>query len=128
MQKTTLQYSNERPAPIEVQKYCGMKIRTINFDIQDADVEDYAFMWKRVTLPVSVWDYPSIVAAIIKAAYPEDDMQAINNNYLRTLDGSELDPNKREEYIAEHHEMNAYRDHAKIVALELLDYAEKHNL
>lgn len=105
-----------------------MKIRTINFDIQDADVDNYTFMWKRVTLPVAIWSYSAIVAAIINAAYPSDDMQAINNNYLRTLDGSELDADKREEYIAEHHEMNAYRDHAKTIAMEMLDYAEKHNL
>lgn len=105
-----------------------MKIRIINFDITKADVENYEYCWKRVFLPVSVWNYSAIVAAIIRAAYPDDDMQAINNNYLRTLDGTQLDPEKREEYISEHFEMNAYRDHAKAVAIELLAYAKEHNL
>ncbi len=105
-----------------------MKIRIINFDVENADVEEYKYKWKRVTLPISVWSYSAIVAAIINAAYPADDMQAINNNYLRTLDGSQLDPNKKAEYLDEHHAMNAYRDHAKTVALELLAYAEEHNL
>ena len=105
-----------------------MKIRIINFDVEAADVEDYKYKWKRIALPISIWNYAAIVAAIVSAAYPADDMQAINNNYLRTLDGTQLDDAKREEYIAEHNEMNAYRDHAKTVARELLDYAEKNNL
>lgn len=105
-----------------------MKIRIINFDVTKADAENYKYCWKRVTLPISIWNYSAIVAAIINAAYPADDMQAINNNYLRTLDGTDLTPEKREEYIAEHFEMNAYRDHAKTVALELLAYAQEHNL
>lgn len=105
-----------------------MKQRTINFDVEDSDVPNYKYKWKRIALPTSIWNYAAIVAAIVNAAYPADDMQAINNNYLRTLDGTQLDEDKREEYIAEHNEMNAYRDHAKTVARELLDYAEKHNL
>lgn len=128
MQKTTLQYGNSKPSPIEVQKDCGMKIRIINFDVTEANVENYDYCWKRVTLPVSIWNYAAIVAAIINAAYPADDMQAINNNYLRTLDGTDLDPDKKAEYLAEHIEMNAYRDHAKTVANELLAYAQEHNL
>ena len=105
-----------------------MKIRIINFDVETADAEDYKYKWKRVTLPISIWNYSAIVAAIINAAYPADDMQAINNNYLRTLDGSELSIEKKAEYISEHNTMNAYRDHAKTVARELLDYAETNNL
>lgn len=105
-----------------------MKVRTINFDVEDSDVEEYKYRWRKIVLPVGVWDYASIVSAIINAAYPANDMQAINNNYLRTLDGTELPEDKRDEYILEHLEMNAYRDHAKTIAKELLAYAKENNL
>lgn len=128
MQKTTLQYANEIPQPIDIQVNCGMKQRTINFDVEDAETESYTYRWKRVTLPIAVWSYEAIVSAIINAEYPADSMQAINNNYLRTIDGTELSEEKRDEYTKEHLEMNAYRDHAKVVAKDLLAYAEAHNL
>ena len=47
---------------------------------------------------------------------------------ISARDGTDLDPDKKAEYLAEHFEMNAYRDHAKTVANELLAYAQEHNL
>lgn len=105
-----------------------MKKYIVNFDVEPADVENYEYMWKRVVMPLGIWDYAPLLAAIIRAAYPDDDMAAINNNYLSTLDGTELTPEKRAEYQREHLEMNTFRDHAKAVAKELLAYAENHNL
>lgn len=128
MQKTTLQYDIAKPNPVETGKHYGMKYYVINFDVQPSDVENYKYCWKRIALPVAVWDYDAIVAAIINAEYPSDSMQAINNNFLRTIDGTELSEEKRNEYIDEHFQMNAYRDHAKTVARDLIKYAEENNI
>lgn len=105
-----------------------MKQRTINFDVEDSDVEDYKYKWKYITLNPGDWSYETIVAAIINAAYPSNEMQACINNFMRTIDGSDLDDEKRTEYIEEHRELCKCRDHAKEVAKQLIAYAEENNL
>lgn len=62
------------------------------------------------------WNYDGIVNAIITAEYPNDRMQAIQNNYLMATreDGNGV--------IEEFLEMQQWRAMAKQTAHELLGY------
>lgn len=86
--------------------------RTINFSVQDCDVDGYTIRYQSVTLEPGVWGYGPIVNAIVCERYPADRMQAVINNYL--------DDPENEEAKAEMREMQAWRVFAKNVAKEAL--------
>lgn len=93
--------------------------KLIAFDVEEVKVKNeamgeggeatettqYAAYCVRVDEPVT---RDRIIAAIITAAYPSDEMQAIINNHL-------LDPTD-EEHEAEFNEMQQWRTHAKEIA------------
>lgn len=93
--------------------------KLITFDVEEVKVKNeamgeggeatettqYAAYCVRVDEPVT---RDRIIAAIITAAYPSDEMQAIINNHL-------LDPTD-EEHEAEFNEMQQWRTHAKEIA------------
>lgn len=85
---------------------------TINFNVQDCDVDGYTIRYQSVTLEPGVWGYGPIVNAIVCERYPADRMQAVINNYL--------DDPENGEAKAEMHEMQAWRVFAKNVAKEAL--------
>ena len=82
----------------------------INIEKVDNDTERYRF--SSVTLPVGQYDRATVISAIIRQRYSDDEMQAIINNYL-------LDPNDAEA-VKEFNEMQAYRKHAKNIADQFL--------
>lgn len=120
-------YSSIEPKNVEVKTYLGMKQRTINYDVQkvndDTEMSGY-YRYKSVTLRPGQWDYASIVSALVSAEYPRDRMEAIVNNFMRTLGGQELAEEKRQEYLSEYREMETFRDRAKSLARTLLEATE----
>ena len=112
-------YSPNRPQPVGITRHLGMKVHTINYIIthmEEADAEGNEYRYKSVTLPLGVWNYDDIVSALINNEYPHDKMDAVVNNYLKDPDN--------EEFIAEMKQMQDWRDQAKAIALQALDYAE----
>lgn len=98
--------------------------KLITFDIEEVKVKNeamgeggeatettqYAAYCVRVDEPVT---RDRIIAAIITAAYPSDEMQAIINNHL-------LDPTD-EEHEAEFNAMQQWRTHAKEIASKVMN-------
>lgn len=98
--------------------------KLITFDVEEVKVKNeamgeggevpettqYAAYCVRVDEPVT---RDRIIAAIITAAYPSDEMQAIINNHL-------LDPTD-EEHEAEFNEMQQWRTHAKEIASKVMN-------
>lgn len=101
--------------------------KLITFDVEEVKVKNeamgegeatettqYAAYCVRVDEPVT---RDRIIAAIITAAYPSDEMQAIINNHL-------LDPTD-EEHEAEFNEMQQWRTHAKEIASQVMNPLEE---
>lgn len=98
--------------------------KLITFDVEEVKVKNeamgeggeatettqYAAYCVRVDEPVT---RDRIIAAIITAAYPSDEMQAIINNHL-------LDPSD-EEHEAEYNAMQQWRTHAKEIASKVMN-------
>lgn len=68
-----------------------------------------------VTLPVAVWDYDTIVDALVRYKYSAADVEAIVQNKLN----GEIDADK--EYV----ELTAWRDKSKARAAHLMNLGEK---
>lgn len=85
---------------------------TINFNVQDCDVDGYTIRYQSVTLEPGVWGYGPIVNAIVCERYPADKMQAVINNFLANQEDEEAGTEMRE--------MQAWRVFAKKVAKEAL--------
>lgn len=65
--------------------------------------------------------YGDIVSAIVNDRYSADDVQALQANYIEAKDpGSEIPEDKREEYLTEYSDFQAWRKHAKEVASEVI--------
>ena len=88
---------------------------------------------RNVTLKPGVWNKGAIVSALVRAAYSQDEMEAINNNRLSVLadlmDGIRSEGvvgaikvivNQSEEAKAEYETMQKWRATAKKWAAELL--------
>jgi hypothetical protein len=70
----------------------------------------------------SPWSYARIVSAIILDKYDADSRDAIFANLERAKDeDSDLTEEKREEYIKEYQDYQAYRTHAKEIATEVIN-------
>ena len=68
---------------------------------------------------VEVLDYSTIVAAIIRSKYSQDDVEAILSNYQLCKDGEALD--KCDEYTDKYNAYQDYRVHAKTIAKDVLN-------
>ena len=98
--------------------------KLITFDVEEVKVKNeamgeggeatettqYAAYCVRVDEPVT---RDRIIAAIITAAYPMDEMQAVQNNYM-------FDPSD-EEHKAEYNAMQQWRTHAKEIASKVMN-------
>ena len=71
-------------------------------------------------IPYGQWDYGVIVDRLIKEHYPNGQMEAILNNYL--LDSSD------EQSKAKFNEMQEYRNYAKELAKQAMQYVIDNNL
>ena len=66
--------------------------------------------------------YSDIVSAIVSDKYSNDDVQAIIANYTEVMDeDSEVDEDKREEYLNEYSAYQQWRKHAKEIATIVLE-------
>ena len=66
--------------------------------------------------------YGDIVSAIVNDKYSNDDVQAIIANYTEVMDEeSEVDEDKREEYLEEYSTYQQWRKHAKEIATIVLE-------
>lgn len=72
----------EKLLGVEVKKNLGRPEFTIKFEI----VEDGEPVERNVTLKPGVWNKNAIIAALVRSAYSQDEMEAINNNRLSMLD------------------------------------------
>ena len=98
--------------------------KLITFDVEEVKLKNeamgeggkatettqYAAYCVRVDEPVT---RDRIIAAIITAAYPMDEMQAVQNNYM-------FDPSD-EEHKAEYNAMQQWRTHAKEIASKVMN-------
>ena len=119
----------ERLLGVEVKRNLGRPEFTIKFEVVgDAGLEE-----RNVTLKPGVWYKGAIVSALVRAAYSQDEMEAINNNRLSVLadlmDGIRSEGvvgaikvivNQSEEAKAEYETMQKWRATAKKWAAELL--------
>lgn len=108
-----IHYGTEKPEELTIQIRLAQRQRTVRFSISEVEGdENYKWQWEEVTLPPGVWDYGSVVAAIIGAHYTADEMTATINNYL-------LEPRTAgaEEEMAA---MQQWRAYAKETARRLL--------
>lgn len=66
--------------------------------------------------------YADIVSAIVNDRYSADDVQALQANFIEAKDAeSEIDGEKRQEYLAEYASFQAWRKKAKEIAIKVLD-------
>lgn len=110
MQKT--EWSGLQCPPLYTERLNGGQRQiTVYADPQEPQSEDGSTQWTAtaITLPVGVYDYGSIVSAVINARYSGDQMQAIINNHL--IDSHE----------GEFNAMQEYRLYAKRVAKEIIE-------
>lgn len=101
---------------IEVGKIFAQPQYQINY-VLDLDSESVEYSQKNVILPPGKPTRDIVVNAIITEAYPNDKMQAVQNNYL-------LDPTN-EEAKAEMAVMQDCRKKAKSIANEVMEEIKK---
>lgn len=82
-----------------------------------------------VELETGVWSYKDILAALIRAKYSENDMEAIINNSLALIASlSIVSEEKAEQRQIELQEMQEWREKCKVRAKELLAIGEEMGL
>lgn len=125
----------EKLLGVEVRRNLGRPEFTISFEV----VEDGEAAERSVTLKPGVWNKGAIISALIRAAYSQDEMEAINNNRLSFLTNAmsalvkegvlgAIDVAKEESAVslAEYNTMQAWRATAKRWATELLAQYPEH--
>lgn len=110
-------FLGSKPNQVEQRIIFGQKTRTINYEIEEVEC---GYEFYSIALPPAVWDYGIIVDLIIKEHYPNGQMEAILNNYL-------LDPSD-EQSKAKFNEMQEYRNYAKELAKQAMQYVIDNNL
>ncbi len=105
-----MEYFMTQPEEVSVAVVCGMKQRTVRTEITAMD--DGGYRYEEIALPPGVWDYGSLVAAMVRLRYSDDEMTAVISNHL-------LDP-ANAETEAEWEAMQAWRAQAKATARRLL--------
>ncbi|MDE5749512.1 MAG: hypothetical protein K2H87_01935 [Duncaniella sp.] len=111
-------YTQQEPARVVTELHVGQRRRTINYLIEqlpeaETEATGYTHRCKSATLLPGVWNYDSIVDALVTAEYPRDKMDAVVNNYI----ADPADP----EHLAEFNAMQSWRTKAKQLAKEVLD-------
>ena len=119
----------EKLLQVEVKRNLGRPEFTIKFEVVvDGETEE-----RNVTLKPGIWNKGAIVSALVRAAYSQDEMEAINNNRLSVLadlmEGLRTEGlvgaikvivNQSAEAKAEYETMQRWRATAKRWAAELL--------
>ena len=103
---------------VQVQKkYGNAKEYTIYYNERE---DEYGITVDVMLIPLGQWDYGIIVDRLIKEHYPNGQMEAILNNYL-------LDPTDSE-FKAKFNEMQEYRNYAKELAKQAMQYVIDNNM
>lgn len=119
----------EKLLGVEVRRNLGRPEFTIKFEVVvDGETEE-----RNVTLKPGIWNKGAIVSALVRAAYSQNEMEAINNNRLSVLadlmEGIRTEGvvgaikvivNQSPEAKAEYETMQKWRATAKRWAAELL--------
>ncbi len=89
---------------------------------EEMHVEDAPNTYVCENVDVEGRTYGDIVSAIVNDRYSADDVQALQANYIEAKDpDSDLDEEKREEYLNEYADFQSWRKHAKDVAATVVD-------
>ena len=82
-----------------------------------------------ITLPTAVWNYGSIVSALIRHKYSESEVEAIVSNSLMLMQNpSSVSEEESNEKLNEFNEFQEYREKCKARAKELLSIGEEMGL
>ncbi len=115
-------YTNTEPLPVEDRQSGGMAQKTVNYficSLGEKDPSGYRYKHKSVTIEPGVWHFGAIVSALIRAEYPSDKMEAIQNNWM-------ADPTN-DSAVEEMLEMQNWRTSAKFIAREAIRYVARIN-
>lgn len=115
-------HGNEKPALVTIGRRYGQPVYTVNVFAEELSSEwsNESYRWLTATLPIGVWDYGSLVDALVTLFYPRDRMEAVTNNYLAAPDNMDV----TREYIG----MQRFRGECKVLARELLAYSVKERI
>lgn len=118
----------KKPALLVRENYNYQEVFIVNIESENIVNEIGVKVWRQS--PVEIGNnlsYENIIAAIVEAKYSNDDVTAITLNYLLAVH-NEVDENKQEEYINEYRTLQAWRQKAKGIAKEVLEFAQKQNM
>lgn len=112
----TYNYADCPPQFVTFERHLGQKVYTINFqveELQGSELQDgRKYRYNTITLPVGQYDRDTVISALIRQKYRDDEMQAIINNYLLDQDDKEA--------VEEFNMMQEYRKFAKNLADKFL--------
>lgn len=101
---------------IQVANHLGRPVVTIMVGMGSDDF---------ITLPVAVWNYGTIVSALIRHKYSENEVEAIVSNSLMLMQNpSSVSEEYSNEKMNEFNEFQEYREKCKARAKELLSIGE----
>ena len=79
-----------------------------------------------ITLPTAVWNYGTIVSALIRYKYSENEVEAIVSNCIMLMQNpSSVSEEESNEKLNEFNEFQEYREKCKVRAKELLSIGEE---
>lgn len=108
-----LTYGNDFPKVIELSRFFGMPVYTINYGLHETgNPEIGKYCWNSVKLPPGHSEYETIVSSLITNEYDNNAMQAIMLNYL---------DNVNPDAIIEWKKMQQFRIFAKQLAKDFID-------
>ena len=110
-----LNYGNEIPKAVEMSRFLGMPVYTINYGLQlveDPD-ENNRYCWGSASLPAGCNDYDSAFNALMNTEYDANDTMLILRNHL-------LEP-KNAEALAAVKKMREFYNYAKQIAKAFAD-------
>lgn len=113
----------ERPEEVEVGVNMAQEQRSLNVEVSEREEGGYG--WLRITLPVGVWDYGSIVSALVRSKYSEDEVEAIiSNNIALIATPSAVSDEEGQEKLSEFQQFQEWREQCKQRAKELMSSFE----
>ena len=96
---------------------CGRFVVSVKVEVGSNDI---------VTLPTAVWNYGSIVSALIRHKYSESEVEAIVSNSLMLMQNpSSVSEEESNEKLNEFNEFQEYREKCKARAKELLSIGKE---
>lgn len=95
----------------------------LNLNVEQVD-ENY-YRVEQVSVPEIKYD--TIVATLVDAKYTSSDITAITLNYFLVLEGVAAE-SKMGEYTEEYQQLQAWRNTAKTIAKDVIEYVNEHNI